>query len=116
MTGDESDRLTLIDSEHTACLCDAGLPGYRAAMCVTADGEVEAWLVNDTVLGTPNAPHGNADQQHEQVGPLPAQWRHRVALAPWRCGQPRADGRPCRQYVSEAGRACGWHTQRASAP
>jgi hypothetical protein len=115
MSADELDRFTFVDVERSACLCDVGLIGYTAALCVTADGEDKAWLVNDAVLNVANAPHGSADHAHEQLGPLPAHWRHMVALAPYRCGRPRADGRPCRQAVRGPGRTCGWHSERTRA-
>jgi hypothetical protein len=114
MPGDEFDRFTFVDYQRSACLCDVGLADYTVALCVTANGENQAWLVSEAELGIANTPHGDADQPHEQLGPLPAHWRSMVMLAPYRCGRPRADGRPCRQAVKGPGR-CAWHSERASA-
>jgi hypothetical protein len=117
MPGGEFDGFALVDWERCACLCDVGLAGYVVAWSVTADGEDMAWLVDeDALLNGKRAEHGNGDQAHEHHGPLPERWRHRIALAPYRCGRPRADGRPCRQSVKAPGRPCSWHSERASAP
>lgn len=113
---DERDGFTLVDHGRNVYLGDVGLPDYFAATCVTSSGGEELWLVNAAVLGVENADHGCGDQPHEQLGPLPDRWRTRTLLAPYRCGRPRADGRPCRQYVGAAGSACGWHAERAEAP
>jgi hypothetical protein len=117
MLGDEFDGFALVDWDRSACLGDVGSTGYVVAWSVIADGEDMAWLVNEAeLLKGGNAQHGSANQVHEQLGPLPELWRHRVALAPYRCGRPRADGRACRQSVKAPGRPCVWHSERASAP
>jgi hypothetical protein len=115
MFGDDLDGFALIDWERSACLCDVGAPGNSVAVAVTADGRDVFWLVDEAELHAEHPRHGNADQPHEWTGPLPDRWRHRIAAAPFRCGRPRADGRPCRQAVKAAGRPCCWHAQRASA-
>ena len=116
MTADEPDRFSFVDFMRSACLADVDLPGYAIAWCVNSAGEDQAWLISEAELNIPGTTHGDGDQPHEQLGPLPDRWRYRVALAPYRCGRPRADGRPCRQFVGEAGRTCAWHSERASAP
>lgn len=117
MVGGNLDGYVLVDWERSVGLADAGLAGYVVAWCVTADGEDVAWLVNEAdLLDGGDAQHGNANQPHEQVGPLPFRWRAAVQCAPYRCGRPRADGRPCRQAVRTPGRSCAWHSERASAP
>jgi hypothetical protein len=117
MAGDEFDGFALVDWERSACLCDVGLAGFVVAWSVTADGEDVAWLVNEAeLLNGEKAQHGNANRPHEQLGPLPPRWRAAVQCAPYRCGRPRADGRPCRQSVKAPGRSCAWHSERASAP
>lgn len=103
---------TLIDGTRSAHLCDVGAPGFFVAMCVTADGSEEAWLVSESDLNVPGAPQGDPNQRHEQLGPLPDDWSAAVH-SPYRCGHPRAtDGLPCRQAVRQAGQTCAWHTPR----
>lgn len=111
------DGITLVDRSRSACLCDVGLPGFSVAWGVAPNGDDVAWLVDEAeFLKGADAQQGNANQVHEQVGPLPAIWRHRIALAPHRCGRARTDGRPCRQLVGAPGRTCAWHSEPASAP
>lgn len=105
---------TIVDRKRCVFLCDVGLVGYTNALCIDRRGDEKAWLIDEAVPGVPRTPHGDADQPHEQLGPLPAHWRHRLALAPFRCGRPRADGRRC-QLVGEPGRACGRHSERTDA-
>jgi hypothetical protein len=117
MDSREFDGITLVDWERGVHLDDVGLPGYGVTWCVDTDGQNTVWLVDRDALadGGDSVEHGNANQPHEQLGPLPSIWLHRVALAQYRCGQPRVDGRPCRQAVRGPGRTCGWHSERASA-
>jgi hypothetical protein len=105
----------LIDHDRTACLCSDGLPGYWAAVCVTASGEDALWLVCVDELDTEHSRHGNGDQPHEQLGPMPATWRHRTALAPLRCARPTKVGRPCRTLVTDPGQPCPRHRAQTTA-
>ena len=109
------DALTaLVDRGQAAYLYDAGLPDYFAAVCVTPDGETELWLVREDVLNEPDAAHGNADQTHEKLGPLPHEVRERIWGDSLRCGRPRCDGQPCRQRVKEPGQSCAVHCDGTS--
>ncbi|QQW36879.1 hypothetical protein [Mycobacterium marinum] len=104
-----------VDHERTACLCGDGLPGFWAAVCVTATGDDVLWLVSLDELDAEHPRCGNGDQPHEQVGPLPERWRERVAWsAAFRCGRPTKSGRPCRLPVDQAGGSCSFH--RAASP
>lgn len=109
--------MSAIDWERSACLCQAGLTDYVAAVCVADTGEEVLWLVNVMVLdgGCDHALHGDADQPHERLGHLPRRvydriWSTQGDDADSRCGRPRADGQPCRQRVSDPGAACCFHT------
>lgn len=110
------DGLALVDRERSACLCDVGAPGYTAAIAVTDDGRDSLWIVDEAELHAKHPRHGNGNQRHEQLGPLPAAVRERISPAP-RCGRPtKATGEPCRQRVSAPGEPCGWHSDRSWAP
>jgi hypothetical protein len=106
----EPDRRAIIDQARAADLADGGPPGHRLAIAIRDDGEELYWIVCDAELDAARPRFGNADQPHEQLGPLPAMWRHRVALAPLRCRRTTTrTGRPCRILVSRPGDACSWH-------
>lgn len=113
-TPDPFDGFALVDRERSACLCDVGMPGHSIAVAVTSTGDTSLWLVDDAALGAKHQQWGNDNQPHEQQGPLPEHWRHRVdqvfARRNWpRCGRPRKDGRPCRAPVARHGQHCSWH-------
>jgi hypothetical protein len=108
---------TYIDFQRSACLCDVGLPGIGASVCIGEDGGTDLVLIDQSRLDctehntydptTPQAPH-------EQPGPLPPRWRDRVKLAPLRCGRRTKSGGRCRAYVARPGDACGWHREQAA--
>lgn len=103
-----------IDRGRTACLSCAGEPNYFAAVCINESGDEALWLINVEVLagyGADDATHGDARQDHEQLGRLPWQIRDRIWGDGLRCGRLRANGQPCRQRVAEPGRACGVHQE-----
>lgn len=102
-----------VDHERTACLCGDGLPGFWAAVCVTATGDDVLWLVSVDELDTERPRHGDANQPHEKLGRLPAGIRDRILPAP-RCGRPTHAGTPCRHRVKATGDACGLHAARAA--
>ncbi|WP_207544947.1 hypothetical protein [Mycobacterium lehmannii] len=97
-----------VDHERTACLCGDGLPGFWAAVCITATGDDALWLVSLDELDAEHPRRGDANQPHEQLGPLPAVWRRRLCGDP-RCGAPTAAGRPCRMKVASHGEVCDVH-------
>jgi hypothetical protein len=112
MSGDKFDGFALVDWERTVHLCDVGMPGHVIAVAVTDDGRDTLWIVDEEELHAEDPRHGNGDQPHEWTGALPERWRHRVALAPYRCGRrTKTTGRPCRIEVSAPGRACGLHSE-----
>jgi hypothetical protein len=120
------DGFALVDWARSACLCDVGASGQSVAVAVTDDGSDALWIVDDAELHAEHPRHGNGDQAHEQLGPLPAWFRARIAqigapgAAYWRevdgrwlpvylCGRPTKKKRPCRIPVDQAGGACEWH-------
>ena len=115
MDAHQFDGFALVDWARSACLCDVGAPGHSLAVAVTDDGRDVLWLIDDAELHAEHPRHGDSRQSHEQVGPLPARWRERVAWsAAFRCGRPTKSGRPCRLPVGQAGRSCSFH--RAANP
>jgi hypothetical protein len=95
----------IIDPNRTVCLCEAGAPGYQAAVAVDDTGGETYWIADTSLLGRDDVDHG-VIPRHEQLGPLPGGWRDRLL----RCGQPTAKtGRPCRLAVDELGGACVFH-------
>lgn len=111
----------MIDWERSTCLCDAGEPDYVAAVCVTDSGDDVLLLVHVPSLDSEHSQHGNPNQQHERLGPLPRRVYDRIWSAHYdddgaRCGRPRADGQPCRQRVSEPGAACCFHSDSGVRP
>jgi hypothetical protein len=109
------DDANLIDPDRIAWLHDVGRPDYVAAVAVAADGTEHLVLAELDAIGDhaarydPDCP----DVRHEQLGTMPAIWRHRVALAPLRCGRPTKIGRPCRSLVTDSGHACPRHRMPA---
>jgi len=107
----------LIDWDRSVCLCDAGAPGYVVAVCVTRSGDDVLWIVNADELDADNPRTGNADQPHEQTGPLPLDYVRRLTIATrqghqrgHRCGRRTRSGTVCRSRVTDPGTACQWHT------
>jgi hypothetical protein len=103
------DRFSLLDHDRSACLCDVGLPGYVAAVCVASSGEDRLWLVSETELGAQHARCGRAEQPHEMLGRLPQAVRERIWGDSLRCGRARSNGQPCRQRVKQPGQTCAAH-------
>jgi hypothetical protein len=104
----DDDRMNLLDFRRAACLCDAGQPDYTAVAAVSPAGQVVTlWLWH---RDGPDRAHANDPPAHEHVGPLPRQVQARVDRKTFpRCGQPRADGRPCRRHVGQPGQPCHQH-------
>ena len=103
---DPATAATLIDYSRSVVLeCD---PESWAVTAAAADGTVSLWLYR------PDAPENAVDgcscarcAPHEQLGPLPRSMRENLSQP--RCGHPRADGKPCRALVREAGKPCHHH-------
>lgn len=107
-----------VDHERTACLCGDGLPGFWAAVCVTATGDDVLWLVSVDELDAEHPRHGDANQPHEQLGPLPAVWRRRLRIAPngeHLCAAFNKKGLPCGNTVLRAGERCLVHRGKPDA-
>jgi hypothetical protein len=106
----DDDRTDLIDNARSVCLCDVGQPDYIATVVVGPDGGDRLILAHRDAIGDERVRYDAScpDAAHEQIGPLPAGWRHRIRLAPIRCGLTLA-GRPCRTQLGRAGAACKWH-------
>lgn len=104
----------LLDEERSACLCDVGQADYIAATAVDANGSEHLVFVERSAMGDLAVRYDSTcrDVAHEQLGPLPAIWRHRAALAPLRCGRPTKAGRPCRALVADPG-PCSRHRESA---
>jgi hypothetical protein len=98
--------MNIVDLDRSACLCDVGLPEWRAVTVVEPDGATHLMLVWDHRQGSYDPTCGAV--AHEQLGPLPASWRRRVYGDP-RCGALTASGRPCRHKVMEPGDHCSLH-------
>jgi hypothetical protein len=83
--------------------------GAYLVEAVSADGTIELWIMRPSC--GERAVHGNAGPSaapHEQLGRLSRDWRMRIWEQP-RCGQPRADGQPCRVEVRRDGDTCHHH-------
>ncbi|MFW0787575.1 hypothetical protein AAFP35_24020 [Gordonia sp. CPCC 206044] len=108
---DELRGWSFLDDAASVDLGDVGSAGYTLAEAIRSDGERRLWIVDELVVGSPDADHGaRQPPPHEELGPLPADWRDAIDDAPLRCGAPCADGRgPCRIVVSAPGHRCHWH-------
>lgn len=111
-----ADRTSLIDDDRSACLCDAGLPGYVAAVAVAADGRTDLVLANEELVGDDRHTYNHAtpEARHEQLGPLPLEYVRRITinnrrLRGHRCGRRTKSGTVCRMRVPNPGDACEWH-------
>lgn len=108
MTNQHEDR-AYIDPAACRWLGDDGLAGFELAETIGPGGERKLWLLDTAQVGVPGVDLGTEEPEHESLGPLPERVRHRIRAAPIRCGQPCADGHPCRIAVSRQGHVCGWH-------
>ena len=99
MSGDEFEGFALVDLSRSAWVCDVGAHADSVAAAVTNEGRDIFWFAEDAGLSAEQPWHGNGDQSHEWMGPLPDCWRQRIAAALFRCGRP-----------------CTWHSELASAP
>ena len=97
------DRYDLV---HTAVSLENG---YQAVEAVTPTGDRTLWLMAPLCRSCEETTqHGDASARsapHDQEGQLPARFRPK----PPRCGRPRSNGKPCRQWVDAEGDACTWH-------
>lgn len=85
---------------HELCLGD----GWHAGVGIGPDGTSWPWIVAPDT----DEPGHRVIPAHEQLGPLPALYRHRISQH--RCGRPRRDGKPCRTPVAHQGLTCANHT------
>jgi hypothetical protein len=108
----DHDPEAYVDPRQAVHLCAEGAPEYTAVAAVGRDGHTKTyWLWH----GTDRGPAYPGDPPaHEHVGPLPTHVQARVdrAARP-RCGQPRADGQPCRNRVGQHGDDCPLHRSRS---
>lgn len=126
---DLSRERPIIDPARAVCLCGVGARGYLAAVCVDSDGRDTFWLVSATELAAELPRCGNANQPHEQLGPLPALVRAKIAAigAPpaaywyedggqwfpvYLCSRPTKKKRACQIPVDQAGSACQFHRDK----
>lgn len=105
-----ADRDVCGDPSRLARLDDDGLPGYAAAVGITADGEEILALVHvgSTGTDTPVARDWRTVAPHEMPGRLPARWARDHGLLI--CGRRAVtSGKPCRNTVRNVGDSCAWH-------
>ena len=77
-TGDDD----LIDGHRTCFLADVGLPGYVAAVTVSADGSEHLVLARLEQLRDDTRYDSRCpDVLHDQTGPLPLEVVKRIAIA-----------------------------------
>jgi hypothetical protein len=107
------DRTSLLDDDHTRCLCDVGGDGYIAATAVADDGSTHLLLARVDAIGNSDVTYDPTcqDISHEQLGQLPEHVTRRMRAAPiHRCGRvTKTTGRPCRIEVARPGEPCGLH-------
>lgn len=103
----------LIDTDRTACLCDAGQTDYIATTAIDVDGCERMVLAHQPSIGDTSVVFGPKcpDVAHEQLGPLPLAVVRRITIASrvHRCGRTTKSGTPCRNTVAEPGKHCTWH-------
>jgi hypothetical protein len=105
------DRTAPIDHRRSACLCDLG-SDYTAAVVIDASGTEYLLLVHRDEVGRGVVyDAGCSTVGHEQLGPLPIEFVHRITVSrrTHRCGRPTKSGAPCQTQVTRPGDACGWH-------
>jgi hypothetical protein len=120
MAGDEFDGFALVDWERSACLCDVGASGHSVAVAVDDDGRDVLWIVDEAELHAEHPRHGNSNQPHEQLGPLPKSVADRIRRrgpdVAHMCAGYNKQGQPCRLRVARPGDRCLFHRDKASAP
>lgn len=106
-------RTSIVDFARSVCLCDVGLPGIGASVCVADDGQADLVLIDGALLDGKQSTYDPTTPQapHEQTGPMPPRWRARVQLAPLRCGRRTKAGSACRTHVGRPGMPCHWHRE-----
>ena len=113
MTPHQGVRRAIIDDSRSACLCDAGLPGIVAAVCVNDDGHSDLVLIVEVLIGNESATFDPTTPcaPHEQPGPLPAEYVDLITRPQRtaRCGRRTKSGALCRTPVGREGDTCFWH-------
>jgi hypothetical protein len=120
----------LLDETRSACLCDAGLPGYVAGVAVSPDGTEHFVLVERDSLGDGETVYDPAARTavHEGLGRLPdavlariwAMGTSNIAFqdGKWAriyfCSGYNRKGRPCGIRVQRQGDRCAFHRERVS--
>lgn len=101
MTTDDTSTWDHIDEHRCAPLDDVGLPGYVAAVVVTAAGEERLVLACREALNRPVPywPDWRETAPHELIG------------APICGSRATVTGRPCGVHVREWGRTCATHAR-----
>ena len=92
-------------SDRSVCLCDVGGHGLAAATVVCSDGSVVPVLLlaDEELVWDLHCRR----VEHEQLGPLPWWWQHRVDGPV--CDRPTRSGAACRARVGAWGDACYHH-------
>lgn len=111
----------VLDRQRCTYLGDVGAPGCSVGMTLVVDESGLYDGIEVAVLHQPGATKVHdvlcAGAPHEQLGPLPAEWRVRVhGEMAFRCGRRRSDGQPCRAQVRHHGEACCWHRDQTEQP
>lgn len=101
------------DVLRMVALDDVGLPGYAAAVGITADGEEILTLAHRASCGTdvPVQRDWAEVAPHECVGKLPARWARERGLM--MCGRKTRKATLCRNIVRNPGDACMRHAAGA---
>ena len=107
----DTDTSDHCDESRMVSLDDVGLPGYSAAVVITAGGEERLVLARRDGLNRAGNPYWPADWRviaaHELTGKLPKHY------APT-CGRRTSSGKPCRARVPMWGDACSRHAAMES--
>lgn len=110
MTGDNR---PIVDPRRVACVGG----GTHAVVAIGPQGDTVLWLMGPDLDGDT---YGNAGPQaapHEQTGPLPPLYRHRLRAVLLTCGAPTiTTGRPCRYPVTRPGDRCHHHRHQETHP
>ena len=101
----------IIDHARSAGLSAVGLPNMELAVCVTEDGRADLVLINTTLVDDDRSTYNptTPDAPHEQQGPLPAEYAHRITARQPHCGRRAKSGALCRTPVVREGDSCFWH-------